>query len=147
MVVWTAVQPSPPSEGPAPAFELSDLEGQTVALATLSEPVVVLNFWATWCGPCVAEIPELNEFHKENPSVGMVGISIDDGFNTAALKVQSKKVGITYTVLHDMSSKVASAYGISGVPVTFVLDEKREIRKVFVGSISKRQLQAAVDAI
>jgi len=144
--VWTVVRPSPPSSGPAPAFELPNLEQESMALQSLPEPIVVLNFWATWCGPCVAEIPELNAFHDANPEVGLYGISVDT-VSTSGLKVHAKKLGMKYTILHDTASKVASAYGVDGIPVTFVVDQKREIRRVFVGSIDRKQLQEAVDAI
>ncbi len=147
LAVWSFFQPRPPSSGAAPDFVLTDLEGRTVSLADIEGEVIVLNFWATWCGPCVAEIPELAAFHAENPDVPLYGISVDDGMPGARLAAKSGKLGITYPVLHDEDGRTSNAYGINGIPVTFVLDGEREIRAVINGSLTKSRLQRAVDAL
>jgi cytochrome c biogenesis protein CcmG/thiol:disulfide interchange protein DsbE len=144
LIVWSAFHPGGPSSGPAPDFTVTDLEGAPVSLADLKGDVVVLNFWATWCGPCRAEIPEFSEYATEHPEIEVIGISVDDNMGAARLNAFAKKLGITYRVLHDEHDAASSAYGVEGIPVTFVLDSKREIRAVLHGSTSKEALAAAV---
>jgi peroxiredoxin len=144
LFVWSLFQPHPPSSGAAPALALVDLEGNAVHMADLTEDVVVLNFWATWCGPCRAEIPELVAYHEAHPEVGLYGISVDEGISPARLEAFARKTHMTYPVLHDASGQAYADYGLSGVPVTFILDRERSIRHTLVGSLSRERLERAV---
>jgi peroxiredoxin len=150
LVVWNVVQPKPATQGVAPDFTLPDLAGRDVTLANLRGQVVVLNFWATWCGPCRAEIPELVAFKEAHPEVRMYGISVDDERAGAQVGALSRQYGINYTVLHDIGGAAASAYGVNGIPVTFVLSPDGEIRRVISGATDRagleRALEAAVDS-
>lgn len=145
LVVWGALNPSSPRSGPAPDFVVSDMAGQPAALADLDGDVVILNFWATWCGPCRAEIPELSAFAKAHPEVDLVGISTDDGISVKRLSVMAGKYGITYPVYLDERHVAAGAYGVSSIPVTFILNEEREIVRVIQGSTTQDVLESAVE--
>ena len=142
-VAWNMLNPGPPSSGGAPDFELRDLEGNTVTLSDLAGEVVVLNFWATWCGPCRQEIPDLAAFHKENPDIPLVGVSVDD-LSTGQLARKAKELGVNYTVLHDRDATASNAYAVSGLPTTFVLDAQGEIVAVKTGAVSRRRLEKMV---
>jgi peroxiredoxin len=144
LFVWSWWQPAAKSSGPAPDFEVHRLDGSSVSIADLKEPVLVLNFWATWCGPCRAEIPEFVDFHEMHPEVGVYGVSIDENLSPERLRLLSKKFGIDYEVLHDAAGQAADAYGVHSVPQTFILDKDREIRSVIAGSTTRQRLEQAV---
>lgn len=144
LIVWSALHPGGPSSGPAPDFVTTDLDGAPVRLADLQGDVLVLNFWATWCGPCRSEIPELTAYAAEHPEIHLVGISVDEDLGPARLKAAVAKLKIGYPVLHDEQDTASNAYGVDGIPVTFVLDKARNIRAVIHGATTKDRLAAAV---
>lgn len=126
-------EPVPPT--PAPAWSLKDPDGNPVTSGQFKGKVVVLDFWATWCTPCKAEIPGYVELQKKYAAEGLVfvGVSVDqDG----ALIVRKfiKDYGINYTIVLAGDSDIQSAYGdISMIPTTFIIDRKGMIRDKKVG--------------
>lgn len=117
-----------------PQFSLSSLEGKTVAMKDLSNKVVIVDFWATWCGPCREEIPHLNELYSELKGKGLeiVGISMDtDG--TDGVKDFAREFRIQYPIVMG-DEKVAESFGgIIGLPTTFVIDRKGKVAKKYIG--------------
>jgi peroxiredoxin/tetratricopeptide (TPR) repeat protein len=106
---------------PAPDFQLSTLDKKTVRLADLKGKVVVVNFWATWCGPCVAELPQLQksyDAHKSNPRVVFIAVSVDE--NRAAVRPFVERNGLKMVVAYDDGA--AGRYQLDGVPATFIID-------------------------
>ncbi len=117
----------------APDFTLKDLSGKNVSLSDYKGKVIVLDFWATWCGPCRMEIPsfiELQNTYKDD--IVIVGVSLDQG-GPAAVEPFAEKNGINYPILYG-NGNVTNAYGgIRGIPTTFIIDQNFKIQRKYVG--------------
>jgi cytochrome c biogenesis protein CcmG/thiol:disulfide interchange protein DsbE len=122
----------------APNFSLKDADGRSVQLADYRGKVVLLNFWATWCTPCRAEIPWFVDFERRHKEQGfaVVGISMDeDGW--AAVKPFASRLGINYRILMGTDT-VAQLYGgVESLPTTFLIDREGRIAAVHIGLVSK----------
>lgn len=126
---------TPASPAPdAPQFSFTSLDGKTVAMKDLANKVVIVDFWATWCGPCREEIPHLNELYAELKGQGLeiVGISMDTT-GTDDVKDFAREFRIQYPIVMG-DEKVAESFGgIMGLPTTFIIDRKGKIAKKYVG--------------
>jgi peroxiredoxin len=134
------------SENAAPAFTLQNLDGKNVKLSDFKGKVTIIDFWATWCPPCRAEIPDFIDLYKTYQKKGLViiGIALDD-----KPKVQKfvKDQKINYPILLG-NQEIANLYGgISGIPTTFIIDRKGEIIKTFVGQRSKEDFETIIKGL
>lgn len=118
---------------PAPAFAPESVAGpHSAKLSDLAGQVVVVEFWATWCGPCTASIPHLNEWHEKFGKKGLriVGISSED---KATVEKFAREKKLKYTVAADPEGKVGGAYFVPAIPTVVVIDRKGVVRFVGVG--------------
>jgi cytochrome c biogenesis protein CcmG/thiol:disulfide interchange protein DsbE len=126
---------------PAPAFTLKSLDGKTLALSELKGKIVVVNFWATWCPPCRAEIPDFVEVYEQNRAKGLeiVGVSVDE-MTPQQLRPFVDKNKMSYPVAL-VTDKILRDYGpISAIPTTFIIDKKGIIRHAEEGMMDKQTL-------
>jgi len=139
----------PPNAVRAPDFTLVSLEGDRITLSDLRGSVVLLNFWATWCGPCIMEIPDLNRLQEKYQDKGLevVGITLTSGPPEIISKFAEDQ-GMNYKVLTDIMGSetevVTNMYGqatgspITGVPTSFIIDRDGYIVKTYIGPRSER---------
>ncbi len=143
--LWRMTQPDPIHPGlDAPILTTPYVDGRPYDLAAESADVVVVNFWATWCGPCRMEIPDFSAFATANPDVKMLGISIDDSMQPPQLARAAKALGITYDVLHDADGRARATWGVDNFPTTFVLDSRHDVVDSHIGVASRQWLEQAV---
>jgi peroxiredoxin len=129
----------------APDFTLNDLNGKPVAMAELKGSVVVLDFWATWCGPCRASLPGLNTIYREFKAKGLKVYAVDLEEGKETIQPVASKLIPDLTVLLDEKSAVSKKYGVSGIPQTVVIGKDGKVKKVFIGSGNESGIKAAVE--
>jgi len=129
-----------------PDVEFQSLDGQPFHLASLHGRVVLLNFWATWCVPCRAEIPEFNVMQKELEARGftVVGASVSPVDSADAIRSFQKDVKQEYTVIRG-AEEIGNTFGNGpGLPVTYILDREGRIRQKFIGQTPRENFEAVI---
>lgn len=131
----------------APDFTLTTLNGKKVKLSDYRGKAVLLNFWATWCGPCKVEIPWFMDLEKQYGSQGLVvlGVAMDDDGKDSVSKF-ARDMKIDYTVLIG-NDDVADQYGgVAGLPTTFYVDRNGKIVKKIAGLVSHGEIEDSIKA-
>lgn len=145
LVFSAAATAAPQNPGSAaPQFTLKDINGKEVSLSSFKGKVIILDFWATWCGPCRSEIPDFIALQKEYGSKGlqMIGISVDK--DKDILVKFYKDNGMNYPVVLTDGAVEAKYGGIRAIPMTFIIDRTGKIAKKYVGAISKKQFESDI---
>jgi peroxiredoxin len=138
VAVWLAASASLPAAaamtpGPAPDFTLHSMAGSNLRLQEQRGQVVMLNFWASWCGPCQVEMPRLNRLYQKYHASGfqLLGVNVDDDIRNAV--GASSKLGLQFPVLLDTEKTVSRLYDLSTMPSTVLIDRDGRVRYVHLG--------------
>ena len=137
----TAAQAAIAPSSPAPDFTLKTLEGPNLRLQEQRGKVVLLNFWATWCGPCREEMPQLNKLFEKYRPLGftLLGVNIDeDPRNAANVATQ---LGVKFPVLLDTDKRISKLYQLSTMPSTVMIDRDGRVRYVNRGYKTGTELE------
>tara|TARA_R110002049_G_scaffold260299_2_gene436120 strand:+ start:3006 stop:3506 length:501 start_codon:yes stop_codon:yes gene_type:complete len=118
---------------PAPDFALKSSTGENLRLSEFRGDVVMINFWATWCGPCRQEMPLLDELYTRYERVGfnLLGVNIDDDSSRAMAMID--ELGVNFPVLFDARKEVSKMYDVGAMPVTVIVDRTGNVRYVHQG--------------
>jgi len=132
----------------APDFALKDADGKTVRLADYRGKVLLLDFWATWCGPCKIEIPWFMEMQRKNKDRGfeVLGVSMDDE-GWEVVKPFVTHLGINYRIVIGNDATAQLYGGVDALPTTFLIDRAGKIAAVHVGLSSKRDFEDGVEQL
>jgi cytochrome c biogenesis protein CcmG/thiol:disulfide interchange protein DsbE len=137
-----------PDSGAAPDFTLETFDGQTIRLSELRGKVVMINFWASWCGPCRIEAPELQsawEYYQDRDDVLFLGIAYaDNGPRSMAFL---EEFGITYLNGPDIGTRISDDYHIQGVPETFIIDPDGNIAQFVYAGVTRDRLITIIDGV
>jgi thiol-disulfide isomerase/thioredoxin len=128
--------PAPAIGHPAPDFSLTTTDGQVQTLAGLRGRPVILNFWATWCGPCRAEMPELQRVHERLAEAGMVVLGINQAESPEAVARYQEELGVDFPTVLDSRLGVSRQYLVNSLPTTFFVDRAGVIRSMFIGPMT-----------
>ena len=136
-----------PTEGAAPIFGFTTFDGVTYNLEDFRGQVVVLNFWASWCPPCVYEAPEIQVAWEEYQDEGVIFIGIayaDNGPNSLRF---IERFGLTYLNAPDVGTYISEMYHIAGVPETFIIDQNGDVAQFFYAPVTESQLAEVIDPL
>ncbi len=142
------LKPAPIAGHPAPDFELKSLEGETVRVSDYKGQPVLVNFWATWCGPCRAEFPDFQKAYVDNAdNLVIIGVN-----NTAADQVTLvqdfvAEMGATFPIVLDETGQTVEAYKVLGLPTTVFIDREGIIQEIFTGPINKAYIEAKLSEL
>ena len=134
----------------APDFTLYDIDGNTYKLSDFRGKPVILNFWASWCGPCKAEMPDFEEAYKTyGEDIQFLIVNLTDGSSetveTASAYIAQQ--GYTFPVYYDVAMEGAVGYGIYAIPVTYFIDAEGSVRAFNEGMISANVLESNITAL
>lgn len=128
--------PPKPEPFPAPAFTSDDLEGKKASLSDYKGKPLIINFWATWCIPCIKEMPDLEKLYKERKDEGLELLMINVKESKEVVKKYIEKGGFSFRVLLDKNGDVLREYQVFGLPSTFFIDEKGIVQYSYMGELT-----------
>lgn len=132
---------APVIDAPAPVFILQDLEGNQVSLEDYRGSVVLLNFWATWCTTCRAEMPTFESGFTSLQDDGFVILAVNYDEPKGMVADYVEELGLTFPVLLDPGAETIAAYRVRGFPTSFIIDREGVIRNIHIGLITEEYLQ------
>jgi peroxiredoxin len=133
---------------PAPDFILENLEGQSITLSEFRGTPVLLNFWASWCGPCRSEMSFLQEIYTERSELQVTLLLVNIGESQAKVKDFMTALNLTMPVLLDSETTISTMYGISAIPTTYFIDEAGILQSRVIGAFAnKAQIENEISKI
>ncbi|MEI3612138.1 TlpA family protein disulfide reductase [Pseudogracilibacillus sp. SO30301A] len=121
----------------APDFELETIDGETVKLSDFRGEKVMLNFWATWCPPCRAEMPDMQKFHEEHDEGVILAVNLTETENSPRNVVKFlEEYGISFTVLEDKNTTVGNIYRAQSLPTSYLINSEGKIHNIAVGPLN-----------
>ncbi len=121
------------SKIPAPDFTLKSNSGKNIKLSELRGQVVMINFWASWCGPCLQEMPLLEQLYKKYQPLGFTLLGVDVEEDSSDAIKWLKKVKVSFPILFDNENEVSERYHVSAMPTTVIVDRDGKIRYIHMG--------------
>ncbi len=147
----TVDKPTPPNSEQidlAPDFSLTDLDGNTVTLSDYrGQKNVYINFWASWCGYCKLEMPDIEEIHREYEDKDLVVLTINVGESQNVVEKYIDNNGFSFPVLLDPDMKVSRLYKVNSIPVSIFIDKEGKIRNQRVGLLTKEQMLSYIEKL
>ena len=131
----------------APDFELTDLSGKKVRLSDFKGKVVILDFWATWCGPCRMEIPDLVKLQTKYGDKGLTIVGLTVSSPEKDVRSFAQDHGMNYPVLLEADDLTHRYGGVVGIPTTFVVDRQGRITQKFIGMMESRAFEEAIQPL
>lgn len=131
----------------APDFSLGDLNGDLVSLSSLKGRFVILNFWATWCGPCRIEMPDLDQLYREHAAHGLtvLAVNMTQTDSVQAVEAFVDELDLSFPVLLDTTGEVSNQrYGVLGLPTTYFVDREGTIMRMQLGPLNRSELDALI---
>jgi thiol-disulfide isomerase/thioredoxin len=145
-VIGRPVLPAPEVGSLAPNFELVALSGAAVRLTNALDKPVFINFWATWCAPCVLEMPNLQKYYETYGDEFEI-LAINAGESEWDVGKFVDDIGITFPVLLDPQSKITIEYKVQGFPTTYILSSDGIIQAVHIGMLSENKIEEYLESV
>lgn len=143
----TAAQPAPLVGHPAPEFALTAVDGSQIALSDLRGQVVLINLWATWCPPCRAEMPAIQQAYERFHAQGFTVLAVNQQEDGATVVQYMHDQRLTFPVLLDSDARVGATYQARVLPSSFFVDRRGIIRAVYRGPMSRGMIEGAVEQL
>jgi len=134
------------SDTEIPMFSWINEKNREINLSDFKGKVIIINFWATWCGPCKSEIPDfVSVYHKyKNQGLEIIGVSLDSELSLDELAQFSGSNDITYQIIHDNGDIQNAFGGIKAIPTTYIIGKDFKVKNHFVGALTEEQLEKLV---
>ena len=129
---------------PLPDFNLPDLNGRAVRLSDYSGQPVLINFWASWCPPCRAEMPDLEALYTEHQTEGLVILAINSGESQSIAAAFAEEYGLSFPVLLDENAALSDQWMINNLPTTILVGRDGLVKVIRVGLLRSEQIESAI---
>lgn len=139
--------PQTPTKQKSIDFKLKDLNGKEVSLNDFKGKNVLLNFWATWCPPCKAEMPDIEKFYQENKNSDLVILAVNLGEDKQTVKSFIDKNKYNFDILLDSNQDVATKYNIVSIPTSFFIDKEGNIVSKKIGAMTIEEMKSYVNSL
>lgn len=133
LVLLTATVAAYAGQAPAPDFTLKSDTGENIRLSELRGEVVLINFWASWCGPCRQEMPILSELHDKYKAMGFTVLAVNVEENSSKARKLLRDMPVSFPVLYDNDSNVSKQYNVVAMPSTVLVDRNGNMRFLHKG--------------